>query len=133
MQLSCASSSPSVTCTVIPSTVTLNGKSTTEVAFGIQTFCQGSNTASLPAGFGGPAMLLMTMLLGGIVWMFNRNRRVALGFAMLALVALGMGSCGSLPKGPNGATPAGTYFISLSTTLNHQTQTLQDFLTLVVK
>jgi hypothetical protein len=38
-----------------------------------------------------------------------------------------------LPQGPNGATPAGTYTLSLTTTLNGQTQTLNNFLTLVVK
>jgi hypothetical protein len=135
VQLTCASSSPLITCTVIPSTVTLNG-GTTEVAFGIQTFCQGSTTAigSVPGGFGGGiAMLLAALLLGGIGWTFQRDRRAALTFATLMLIALGAGSCASLPKSANGVTPAGTYFISLSTTLNGQTQTLPNFLTLVVK
>jgi hypothetical protein len=73
------------------------------------------------------------MLLGGLVWTFRRNRRVALTFATLLLVALGSAACNSLPSGPNGATPAGTYSLSLTTTLNGQTQTLSNFLTLVVK
>jgi hypothetical protein len=135
VQLTCASSSPLITCTVIPSTVTLNG-GTTEVAFGIQTFCQGSTTVtgSMPAGFGGGiAMLLAAMMFGGIGWTFKRDRRVALTFAMLMLMMIGAAACGGLPKGANGPTPAGTYFISLSSTLNGQTQTLPNFLTLVVK
>jgi hypothetical protein len=119
---------------VIPSTVVLNG-GTTEVAFGIQTFCQGSTptTGSVPGGFGGGmGMLLAAMMFGGLGWTFKRDRRVGLTFAMLMLIMVS-GACGGLPKGANGATPAGTYFISLSTTFNGQTQTLPNFLTLVVK
>jgi hypothetical protein len=79
-------------------------------------------------------MFLMTLMVGGIAGMFNRDRRIAVAFAMLVMfVALGVGSCASLPKGANGATPVGTYSISLSSTLNGQTQTLPNFLTLVVK
>lgn len=135
VQLTCASSSPLITCTVIPSTVTLNG-GTTEVAFGIQTFCQAGTpvAGSVPAGFGGGiSMLLAAMLLGGIGWTFKRDRRVAVAFAMVMMITIGLGACASLPKGPSGVTPAGTYTISLSSTLNGHTQTLPNFLTLVVK
>jgi hypothetical protein len=50
-------------------------------------------------------------------------------------VALGSAACSnSLPQGPNGATPAGTYTLSLTTSLNGAPpQTLNNFLTLVVK
>jgi len=118
--------------------VTLTGGST-EVAFAIQTFCQGSTTATgfiSPVGGigGGLGLLLVSMVFGGAMWTFRRNRRVALTFATLLLVALGSAACSnSLPQGPNGATPAGTYTLSLTTTLNGQTQTLNNFLTLVVK
>jgi uncharacterized repeat protein (TIGR01451 family) len=135
VQLTCVSSSPLISCTVIPSTVKLNGGAT-EVAFGIQTYCQGNApvSGSVPAGFGGGiATLLAALMLGGIGWTFRRDRRMALTFAMVMLMILGAAACGGLPQGPNGATPAGTYFISLSTTLNGQTQTLPNFLTLVVK
>lgn len=135
VQLTCASSSPLITCTVIPSTVVLNG-GTTEVAFGIQTFCQGStvtNGSLPPGGFGGGiGMLLAALMFGGIGWTYRRDRRVGLTFAMLMLI-VASAACGGLPKSANGATPAGTYFISVSTTFKGQTQTLQDFLTLVVK
>jgi len=142
VQLGCVPSSVLITCKVIPGAVILNGGST-EVAFAIQTFCQGATTATgfaAPGGGGGLGrgigMLLATMMLGlgGFVWMFRRNRRVALTFATLLLVALGAAACNSLPSGPNGATPAGTYSLSLTSSLNGgPTQTLNNFLTLVVK
>jgi hypothetical protein len=138
VQLGCVPSSVLITCKVIPGSVTLNGGST-EVAFAIQTFCQGTTTATgfvtPPVGGigGGLGLLLVTMVFGGAVWTFRRNRHVALTFATLLLVALGSAACNSLPQGPNGATPAGTYTLSLTTTLNGQTQTLNNFLTLVVK
>ena len=142
VQLGCVPSSVLITCNVIPGSVTLNGGST-EVAFAIQTFCQGTTTATgfvtpIVGGIGGGigagiGLLLVTMVFGGALWTFRRNRRVALTFATLLLVALGSAACNSLPKGPNGATPAGTYNLSLTTTLNGQTQTLNNFLTLVVK
>jgi hypothetical protein len=136
VQLGCLSPSPFITCVVIPSTITLNG-GTTEVAFGIQTFCKGVTTT---AGFvpgdlgGGIAMTLMALLLSGMVAMFGQKRRVAVVLVMLMIVvAFGVGSCASLPKGQGGVTPAGSYPITLTTTLNGQTQTLTNFLTLVVK
>ena len=138
VQLGCVPNSALITCKVIPATVTLNGSSV-EVAFAIQTFCQGATTSTGFAppvggmGGGGNGLLLVSMLLGGLVWTFRRSRRVALTFATLLLVALGSAACNSLPSGPNGATPAGTYSLSLTTTLNGQTQTLSNFLTLVVK
>jgi trimeric autotransporter adhesin len=139
VQLGCVPSSVLITCKVIPGSVTLNG-STVEVAFAIQTFCQGATTSTglvPPVGGigGGIGLLLASMVLGfgGLIWTFRRNRRVALTFATLLLVALGSAACNSLPSGPNGATPAGTYSLSLTTTLNGQTQTLANFLTLVVK
>jgi hypothetical protein len=139
VQLGCIPSSVLITCKVIPASVTLNGGST-EVAFAIQTFCQGATTSTgfvapgVGGNGGGPGLLLVSMVFGGAMWMFRRNRRVALTFATLLLVALGSAACSnSLPQGPNGATPAGTYSLSLTTTLNGQTQTLNNFLTLVVK
>jgi uncharacterized repeat protein (TIGR01451 family) len=138
VQLGCTPSSPTITCTVIPSSIVLTGKPI-EVAFGIQTFCQGATgTGFVPgAPVGGPAggigLLLLSLLMGGLVWVTQRNRRLALTFAVLTLVALGTAACASLPKGPNGATPPGTYTLTLTTTVNGQTQTLPNFLTLVVR
>ncbi len=153
--LGCTPSSPLLTCNVIPSTVTLNGGKT-EVAFQIQTYCQGATTANgfgIPIGgaggvglngLGGAAARWIWMsfaLLFGFaaigMWQLGdprRNRRVALALATLVLVALGSAACGGgLAKGPNGATPAGTYTLSLSTTFNGQTQTIPNYLTLIVQ
>jgi hypothetical protein len=139
VQLGCVPSSILITCKVIPGSLTLNGGST-EVAFAIQTFCQGTTTATgfvapiVGGNGGGLGLLLVTMVFGGAVWTYRRNRRVALTFATLLLVALGSAACNSLPSGPNGATPAGTYTLSLTTSLNGgPPQTLNNFLTLVVK
>jgi Domain of unknown function DUF11/Divergent InlB B-repeat domain/NHL repeat len=138
VQLGCLPSTPTITCNVIPSSITLTGKPI-EVAFGVQTFCQGAtNTGFAPNvpgswPFGGIAMLLLSLALGGIAWVMQRNRRVALTFAVLMLVAMGTAACGGLPKGPNGATPPGTYNLTLTITFQGQTQTMPNFLTLVVK
>jgi uncharacterized repeat protein (TIGR01451 family) len=135
VQLGCTPSSPLITCQVVPSTVTLtNG--TTEVAFGISTFCQGPATtgALLPLNIGGRlGLLLLVLAFGGMIWALQRNRRLALTFAMIMLMALGSAACASLPKGPAGVTPAGTYTLTLTATVNGKTQTLPNFLTLVVQ
>jgi uncharacterized repeat protein (TIGR01451 family) len=137
VQLTCSPLPALITCVVVPSTVVLNGTGTTEVAFGVQAFCTGSTAAAgfMPGSFGGSiGAVLLALMLGGTAWGFRRDRRMALTLAMLMLIALGAGSCGGLPKSPTGqATPPGTYSISLTTTLNGQTQTLPNFLTLVVK
>ena len=138
VQFGCTPSSPTISCNVIPSSITLTGKPI-EIAFGVQTYCQGAtNTGfapSLPGSWpaGGIALLLLSLGLGGLAWAMQRNRRVALTFAVLMLVALGTAACGSLAKGPNGATPPGTYSLTLTTTFNGQTQTMPNFLTLVVQ
>jgi len=135
VQLGCVPSSNLITCQVIPSSVILNG-GTTQIAFGIQTFCQGAtNTgALLPFNFGGKfGWPIVILLFAGMLWTLQRNRRLAVTFATIMLIALGSAACASLPKGPNGATPAGTYSLTLTTSINGQTQTLQNFLTLVVK
>jgi|GEM_PF-2296294 uncharacterized repeat protein (TIGR01451 family) len=136
VQLGCVPSSALITCTVVPSSVTLNG-GTTEVAFGITTFCQGATTtggATLPFNFGGKfGWPLFLLAFAGMLWILQRNRRLAVAFATIFLITLGSAACASLPKGPAGATPAGTYTLTLSTTINSSTQTYPNFLTLVVK
>jgi hypothetical protein len=135
VQLGCMPSSPTITCQAIPSSVVLNGKPI-EVAFGIQTYCTGATTGAgfVPGGAGGGlALLLLTLVLSGAAWAVQRDRRVALAFAVLLLVSIGTAACGGLAKGPNGATPPGTYSLTVTATLNGQTQTLPNFLTLVVK
>jgi hypothetical protein len=139
--LGCTPSSPLLTCSVIPSTVTLNGGKT-EVAFGIQTYCQGATTAGMGIRFGGRGSglgtvlltILFSLLLGFAAWTGRQKRRLALTLGAWMLVALGSAACGGgLAKGPNGATPAGTYTLTLTTTFNGQTQTLPNYLTLIVQ
>jgi hypothetical protein len=142
--LGCTPSSPTLTCSVIPSTVTLTAGQTTEVAFGVQTYCQGTttNTGALfggPGGAGfsdrmGPMLLaLFSLLMGIAMWTRRRNPRLALAVAMIALIVIGGAACsGGVPKGPNGATPAGTYSLTLTTTFNGQTQSYPNYLTLIV-
>src|SRR5580692_11558154 len=67
VQLGCVPSSVLITCKVIPGSVTLNGSSV-EVAFAIQTFCQGATTATgfvPPVGGigGGMGLVLVSMML----------------------------------------------------------------------
>jgi hypothetical protein len=136
VMLTATSSSNLITVNLIPNTVVCPGGA--QQAVKLQTFCQGSTvtTGSLPAGFGGGGIgMALAMLLGGIGFASRRDRRAAMAFAMvLTMVAMGIGACGSLPKSPTGqATPPGTYFISLTTSLNGNVQTLPNFLTLVVK
>jgi hypothetical protein len=136
--LTATSSSPLISVNFIPNTVVCPGGA--EQAVQLQTFCQGTTvtqTGFQPGGLGfggGIGVLLVSLMMGGVAFMFRRSRRFALTFALLAVVALGAGSCASLPKSPTGqATPPGTYFISLTATLNGQTTTQPNFLTLVVK
>ena len=134
--LAATSSSNLISVNLIPNMVVCPGGS--QQAVQLQTFCQGSTvtTGSLPAGFGGGGIgMALATLLGGIGFAFRRERQAGLALAMvLILMAMGIGACGSLPKSPTGqATPPGTYFISLTTTLNGNVQSLPNFLTLVVK
>ena len=134
--LTATASSNLISANLIPNTVVCPGG--TQQAVQLQTFCQGTvATGSVPAGLGGGGMglFLATLMLGGFGLVFRRERRMTVAFAMvLTMVAMGIGACGSLPKSPTGqATPPGTYFISLTTSLNGNVQTLPNFLTLVVK
>jgi hypothetical protein len=146
--LGCTPSSPLLTCSVIPSTVTLTGGNSTEVAFGVQTYCQGTttNTGSLFDVFGRNAgngggfderrrlvlYACFAMLMAMCLVVARRNRRLTFALAMVTLLALGSAACSGPSKGPNGATPAGTYELTLTTTFNGQTQTLPNYLKLIV-
>jgi hypothetical protein len=147
--LSCTPSSPTITCTPVPSTITLGAGGTTEVAFGIQTYCKGTTVANggvpgLPDGFGGGfglggfggglALFALALSLSCATWTFHRKPRVAVAFAgVLAVILIGAACGGSPAKGPNGVTPAGTYTLTLNATINGNTVSLPNYLTLVVK
>jgi Divergent InlB B-repeat domain len=118
--LGCTSTSPNITCNIVPSNITLTGKAT-NVAIVVNTFCKGfvpNFEPTLPGGFGGGmALLLASMLLCGAMWTFKRRPRLALSFGVLVLVAVGMSACSSLPKSPGGtATKPGLYPLVVTAT-----------------
>ncbi len=118
--LGCTSTSPNITCNIVPSTITLTGKAI-NVAIVVNTFCKGAVPGfepTLPGGFpGGLAMLLASLSLCGAMWTFKRRPRWALSFGVLVLIAVGMSACSSLPKSPGGqATPPGLYPLIVTAT-----------------
>jgi trimeric autotransporter adhesin len=119
VQLTCTSSSPNITCDIVPSSVTLNGTAT-EIAIVVQTYCQGAvpNSAPLPSGFAtGAGLMLAALSLCGIACTFKRQSKWAGSFAALIILAAGVTSCGSLPKSPSGtATPPGSYPLTVTAT-----------------
>ena len=117
----CTTSSPTITCAPDPATVTLTPTGPTDVAIVLNTFCKGVTTGSSPApgGFGGGlTLLLLSLTLGGVLWMWRRSPRWAVSFAVLVLMAIGGASCASPPKGPNGATQPGNYTVTFTATVN---------------
>jgi hypothetical protein len=118
----CTTSSPTITCAPDPATVTLTPTGPTDVAIVLNTFCKGVTTTGsvpIPGGFGGgTTLLLLSLTLGSVVWMWRRSPRWAVSFAVLVLMAIGGASCASPPKGPNGATQPGNYTVTFSATVN---------------
>jgi len=118
----CTTSSPTITCAPDPATVTLTPTGPTDVAIVLNTFCKGVTTTGsvpIPGGFGGgTTLLLLSLTLGSVVWMWRRSPRWAMSFAILVLMAIGGASCASPPKGPNGATQPGNYTVTFSATVN---------------
>jgi hypothetical protein len=118
VNFSCVSNAPQfLTCTPAPSSVTLSGNTSKQVALVMHTFCQAETPiyGPGPGGFGGGlALLLAAAMLGSLTWAFRTRSRWALSFAVLMLIALGSAACSSPPGGPSGRTPAGTYTLSIT-------------------
>ena len=123
----CATSSITITCQPRPPSIVLTNNGPTQVAFVVNTFCTGpaSSGQNVPIGGvgGGLGLMLLSTILAGAAWTFRRNRRWALSFAVLVLIALGGVACSSLPRGPAGVTPPGDYTLTISATFNGQTVT----------
>ncbi len=65
------------------------------------------------------------MILALVVFARTNRRRWLPAMAAMIFLAVGVAGCKSLPKGPDGRTPAGTYPITLTGTLNGQSQSIQ--------
>jgi len=118
----CSTSSPTITCAPDPATVTLTPNGPTDVAIVLNTFCKGATTTGsvpAPGGLGGGfTVLLLSFVLGSVLWMWKRSPRWAVSFVILVLMAIGGASCASPPKGPNGATQPGNYTVTFTATVN---------------
>jgi Nidogen-like/Divergent InlB B-repeat domain len=119
VQLTCSSPIASITCNIVPSSVTLNG-TTTNVAIVVNTFCKGliPNVGPMPGGFGtGIGLLLVALSLCGAGWTFKKQPRWALSFGLLIIFGVGMSACSNLAKSPSGsATPPGSYPLVVTAT-----------------
>jgi hypothetical protein len=121
----CTTSSLTITCSPQPSSVALSPNGPLQVAIVVNTFCKGPTTTGHvvpPGGFGGGiGLLLLSMTLAGTAWMYRRNPRWAVSFALFVLIALGGVACNSLPRNPNGVTQPGNYQLFITATFNGQT------------
>jgi predicted RNA methylase len=124
---SCTTSSPTITCSPQPSSVTLSTNGPLQIAFVVETFCKGPTTTAghvIPGGFGGGiGLLLLSLMVAGTTWMYRRNPRWAVSFALFVVIALGGVACNSLPRNPNGVTVPGNYQLFITATFNGQTVT----------
>jgi len=139
VMLGCTSSSPDITCQIVPNTITLNGKGT-EVAIVVNTFCTAAAPGPAPGQFprgtpGGFGLLLaaLSLVLCGATWKMKSQPRWAISFAALILMTVGMSACASLPKSPGGqATPPGNYpLVVTATAPNGSTSSVNLTLTVV--
>ncbi len=119
VQLTCSSPVASITCNIVPSSVTLTGKAI-NVAIVVETFCKGSipNFVPMPGAFGtGLGLLLATLCLCGMAWTYKRQPRWAVSFGLLVIFAVGMSACSNVAKSPSGSTtPPGNYPLVVTAT-----------------
>jgi hypothetical protein len=138
VQLSCTSNTPTITCNLSPTSVSLTGTGPINTIIEVNTYCSDAPPSGWPLGGrrdGGQRMLELVLLLGAgafLVFAFSHgNRKRLAGAAVIAvlLVTTAVG-CKSVPKGPSGATPPGTYTITITATLGGVSQNLN--MTLIV-
>jgi hypothetical protein len=114
VNLSCASQQPTITCSIAPSSVNL-GPGTTATMITVKTFCSWLGPRFLrPDGMPGPwlpplAMLMALAMLVAVTGIRKQKLRLVSPLAALALFAISLAGCASVPHGPSGATPPGTY------------------------
>ena len=131
VDLSCEPSTPTITCSVTPTSITLTGTGSVNTGISVTTFCSGTPPVTGPSGrWGAPRLLLIPVasLLGLILMLFvfarTNRRRWAPALAAVVFLAVGAAGCKSLAKGPNGKTLPGTYTLTLTGTLNGQSQSI---------
>ncbi len=128
--LGCTSQQPTITCSVAPLTVQVNGNQPVQTAISVQTFCSWmAPLGTLPLGPDGrPAWPASLALLGIASLVFTiatkRERRLGFALATVAVVTLLGAGCASTPKGPAGRTPPGTYTLTITATAQGVTQSL---------
>jgi hypothetical protein len=119
VQLTCSSPVKSITCNIVPSSITLTGKAI-NVAIVVETFCKGSlpNSVPMPGGFGtGLGLVLATLCLCGMAWTYKKQPRWAISFGLLIIFAVGLSACSNVAKSPSGsATPPGSYPLMVTAT-----------------
>jgi hypothetical protein len=141
VDLFCTPSTPTITCSVTPTSITLNGTTSVNTGISVITYCSWAPPPGGPFGsrgrFGDPRRLvipigsLLGLLLMLVLFARANRRRWAPALAAVVFLTVGLAGCKSLAKGPDGATPPGTYTLTLTGTLNGQSQSLP--LTLIVK
>src|SRR6202050_59848 len=119
VQLTCSSPVASITCNIVPSSITLTGKAI-NVAIVVETFCKGwvPNFVPMPGAFGnGLGLLLATLCLCGMAWTYKKQPRWAVSFGLLIIFAVGISACSNVAKSPSGsATPPGNYPLVVTAT-----------------
>lgn len=137
VNLTCSiSGPPTITCSILPSSVTLtNGMTTATIS--VKTFCSGAPPAGPSWRLPGVGWLYLAgaALFCGLAFAGRRRRglRLAWSSGVLALALLCAG-CASIPSGPNGRTAPGTYILTIfATAQGQQVPGGQIQLTLIVK
>jgi uncharacterized repeat protein (TIGR01451 family) len=137
VNLTCSiSGPPSITCSILPSSVTLtNGITTATIS--VKTFCSGAPPAGPSWRLPGMGLwyLAGAALFCGLAFAGRRRRglRLAWTSGVLAL-ALMCAGCPSTPRGPDGRTAPGTYTLTIfATAQGQQMPGGQIQLTLIVK
>jgi hypothetical protein len=120
-----------------PTSVSLTGTAPINTIIEVNTYCSDAPPMGIPFGGGNGSLraIELLLLLGAgafAIFAFSQGSRKRLaGAAMIAiLLATTAVACKSVPKGPSGATPPGTYTITITATLGGVSQSLN--LTLVV-
>jgi hypothetical protein len=123
VNLTCSiSGPPSITCSILPSSVTLTNGTTT-ATISVKTFCSGAPPAGPSSRLPGVGLwyLAGAALFCGLAFAGRRRRglRLAWTSGVLAL-ALMCAGCPSTPKGPDGRTAPGKYTLTIFATAQGQ-------------